>query len=112
MNELSLASHPKAPPVGIKLTGSIDNPKRENIYGALLFFTGAKIGSKLLEGTAIGGILNVLTGGGTSAQPAPPAPPADDSQPAGELPPPVPLQPLPAQPFENLIDLIIQGSGN
>jgi len=118
-SEFRLTGHPNAPPVGLLLMGPIDNPEREIRDQALREYVTVKIigvgvrklldpaitGNKALGG-ALGGVLDVITGGGAQ-QPAPPA--------EGDALPPPENSPLPDNApqklFENLLEGIIKGSG-
>ena len=129
-SQFQLTGHRDAPPIGISLSGPLDNPVRRTDTKALEKFAKKrllKLGAKKLipkldkkTGGTLGGILDALTGGKT-AQPAPqpapvqPAPVQPQAQPQTTTPAP---RPAPAQPqtkkpsFDSLIKGIIKGIGN
>ncbi len=121
-SEFRLADHPKAPAVGIALSGPIDNPRREIRDEALRRYLATRLASTVLRkvapklegkgGAAIAPLIDALTGKAPAAtaapapaatpEPMPPLPPlpAEPAAPAAPQPaePMPPLPPLPTEP--------------
>jgi uncharacterized protein involved in outer membrane biogenesis len=103
-----LPDHPKAPPFGVDLRGSLDAPQRYLKTGQLQQYIAARVGGTVLRKTlgedgaagALGGVLGGVLGGG---QP-PPSQPQPAPQPA----------PQPSSPVDELIKGLggILGGGN
>ncbi len=129
-SEFRLADHPKAPAVGVVLSGPIDNPRREVRDDALRQYLAARLASAVLRKVApkLGGgkvkgverLLDALTGNVPAPAPVEPAPqpappPAAEAQPAAPAPEPAPPPAEPPPPevqFKNLLEGLLKGVGN